>query len=180
MRRCGLQAIEVARGCWRVKRPRRFGRIAALCLLVAIAVSNPLVADEAAVLTVVEANQPTPIKLSLDAIKAMGRTEISTATPWTDGVQHFTGITGAEFVKSLKVTGGAVTAIAANDYQVTIPWDVLASDSTLIAYERNGEPMSVRDKGPLWIVFPFDSDAKYLTATYKSYSIWSLTSVEFR
>lgn len=180
MKGSGPKVMQAVRDGLHAMRGPRYGLRAALFLLCAVVVLRPLAADEAPVLTVVEANQPAPIKLSLDQIKAMGRTEIATTTPWTDGVQHFTGITGAEFVKSLKVSGAAVTAIAANDYQVTIPWDVLASDSTLIAYERNGAPMSVRDKGPLWVVFPFDSDSKYLTATYKSYSIWSLTSVEFR
>ena len=44
----------------------------------------------------------------------------------------------------------------------------------LLAFERNGKPMSVREKGPLWIVYPYDSDAKFQSEVYYSRSIWQL------
>ena len=63
---------------------------------------------------------------------------------------------------------------------MVIPFDVLDSDEVLVAFARNGQPMSIRDKGPLWILFPFDADPDFLSDTYRTYSIWNLSYLEFR
>jgi hypothetical protein len=38
--------------------------------------------------------------------------------------------------------------------------------------------MSVRDKGPLWLVYPYDSAAKYQSEVVFSRSIWQLNRLE--
>lgn len=120
------------------------------------------------------------ISLTLEQLRAMGSDEIRTGTPWTDGVMTFTGVSGRHLVEALQADGTAVIADALNDYHTIIPFEVFATDDLLIAYARDGQPMSVRDKGPFWIVFPFDADAIYRSDTYKAYAIWSLTRLEFR
>lgn len=119
-------------------------------------------------------------RLGFDELKRLGGTELRTSTPFTDGVKVFAGITGSQFVKATGVTGRVVHAEAVNGYKVVIPWAVFATGTLLIAYERDGKPMAVRDKGPFWIVFPFDSSAEFRSDTYKSYAIWSITRFEFR
>ena len=160
--------------------PPKPGHAALIALATVLMTLRPtgLAADGPA-LTITDTAAATTITLSMAEIQALGRSEIETTTPWTDGVQHFAGVTGASLIKAVHARAGDATAIAVNNYQVVIPFAVLDSESTLIAYERNGKPMTVRDKGPLWIVFPFDTDAKYVTETYKSYAIWSLIRVEF-
>ena len=64
--------------------------------------------------------------------------------------------------------------VALNDYKVVMPLSDVESDVPIIATRMNGAPMSVRDKGPYWIVFPYDQDARYQTETIYSYSIWQL------
>ena len=119
-------------------------------------------------------------ELALGDLRRMGATELTTSTPWTDRAETFTGVSGTRFVEALGATGGEVVAQALNDYRVVIPFDVLGSDDVLVAYARNGEPMSVRDKGPVWILFPFDADRRFLSDTYRTYSIWNLSHLEFR
>jgi len=120
------------------------------------------------------------VALTLDELRAMEAVELRTGTPWTYETATFTGVTGRHFVEALGASGSEVVADALNDYHVTIPFDVFASDTTLIAYARDGAPMPVRDKGPLWIVFPFDTDELYSSDSYKTYAIWSLYRLEFR
>jgi hypothetical protein len=119
-------------------------------------------------------------RLGLEEIKRLGGRELRTSTPFSEGVQVFTGITGSQFVKATKVSGRDVHAEALNGYKIIIPWAVFATDTLLIAYARDGKPMAVRDKGPFWIVFPFDAGPEFRTDTYKSYAIWSITKFEFR
>src|SRR6185369_16385187 len=60
--------LPAPRGRCQSRRSRLF---AALFLLCAVVPLRPLAADEVPALMVVEASQPAPIKLSLDAIRAM-------------------------------------------------------------------------------------------------------------
>jgi hypothetical protein len=48
-----------------------------------------------------------------------------------------------------------------NDYAVEIPVSDAIDDGPIFACARNGAQMSTRDKGPLWIVSPYDSSKKY-------------------
>lgn len=161
-------------------------RCAVLALAAALSVLcgtmvPPAAADEP-VLTVsgLSGASGPEVMLTLDQLRAMESRDLRTGTPWTYGPSIFTGVTGRRFVEALGADGSEVVADALNDYHVTIPFDVFASDTLLIAYARDGEPMPVRDKGPIWIVFPFDAQELYRSDSYKAYAIWSLDHLEFR
>ena len=64
--------------------------------------------------------------------------------------------------------------VALNDYVVTVPVAELEEDYPIVATRMDGKTMSVRDKGPYWVVFPYDLDSKYRTETVFSRSIWQL------
>jgi hypothetical protein len=67
-----------------------------------------------------------------------------------------------------------VVAEALNGYAVEIPVADLDDKAPIVAYFINGESFSRRDKGPLWVVFPYDSDEKYKSEVNYAYSIWQL------
>jgi hypothetical protein len=53
-------------------------------------------------------------------------------------------------------------------------------DAALIAYAMDGKEMSVRYKGPLWIVYPYDSNANYRTEITYARSVWQLDRIDVR
>ena len=73
---------------------------------------------------------------------------------------------------------GFVTAL--NDYHTELPMEDFYAFPVLLAYSLNGELMSVRDKGPLWIVFPRDDNPVFGEPenTYKW--VWQLATMEVR
>ena len=74
----------------------------------------------------------------------------------------------------------AMGARALNEYKTEIPIDDFTSDRLLIAYRVDGATVPVREKGPLWIVYDYDSDEALKTEVYFGRSIWQLKSLEFR
>ena len=80
--------------------------------------------------------------------------------------------------ETLGVEGGTLRATAINDYSVKMPVDATGHNAPIIAYEMDGNPMSRRQKGPLWIVFPYDSDAVFRSELVYSRSIWQLDRLE--
>ena len=147
--------------------------------LIAVAsVTGPAAAQEAAVLTV-SAADGSPIKTyDLEALKALGVESFETTTIWTEGKQTFTGVPLEVLFKDIGATEGEVNAIAVNNYSVPIPVSDAVTAGPMLAFLANGAPMSVRDKGPLWIVYPYDSKTEYQSETIYSRSIWQLDRLQ--
>ena len=110
-------------------------------------------------------------------LEAMDPITIETTTIWTDGPQTFTGVPLATLMERVGATGDSLSATAINDYAVEIPSDDWVEDGAIVAYLNNDEPMSVREKGPLWVVYPYDSDPAYQTEVIYSRSIWQLDRI---
>jgi hypothetical protein len=47
----------------------------------------------------------------------------------------------------------------------------------ILALKRNGEYMPVRDKGPLFVIYPFDSKPELKTQTYYGRSVWQVAKI---
>jgi hypothetical protein len=124
------------------------------------------------------AGQPIEASFDLAALQALPVTKFETTTMWTEGLQSFEGVALKTLLDGLDVTSGTVIAQAINDYRVEIPYGEITADAPIIAYKMNGAEMSVRDKGPLWIVYPFDSNAKYQSEVVFSRSIWQMNRLE--
>lgn len=108
------------------------------------------------------------------ALEAMATASLSTSTPWTKGVQSFDGFPLASLLEVVRATGATVKAIALNEYSATLPIGDSVAAGAFVAVRQNGEPMSVRDRGPLWIVFPYDADRRLTTDAYLNRSVWQI------
>jgi hypothetical protein len=113
-------------------------------------------------------------------LEALPVVEFTTTTTWTDGPQTFTGVELHDLLERLGVEGGTLRAFAVNDYAVDIPVEDAVEGGPIVAYLWNGAAMSVRDKGPLWIVYPYDSNRDYRSEVIYSRSIWQLERMEVR
>ena len=113
----------------------------------------------------------------LEDLKAFPVVSFETETIWTEGVQQFTGVSLVTLMGDLGVTEGTLVLQAINDYVVEFPVSGAVEGGPIIAYELNGAPMTRRNKGPLWFVFPYDSDPGYQTEKIFSQSIWQLVRI---
>ena len=106
-------------------------------------------------------------------------TSFDTSTIWTDGVHTFTGVSVKTLIDLIGVTNGMLRATAINNYAIEIPVSDAVNEGPIIAYLMDGKKMSVRDKGPLWIVYPYDANPDYRSEVVYSRSIWQLDRIEF-
>ncbi|WP_425040316.1 molybdopterin-dependent oxidoreductase [Primorskyibacter sp. S187A] len=115
----------------------------------------------------------------MDMLRAMPVETITTTTIWTEGEQVFEGVPLKAVMDMLGATGSVILASAINDYTVEIPADSLTETVPIVAFAQNGEEMSRRQKGPLWIVYPYDRAPEFRTEVIYSRSIWQLDRLEF-
>lgn len=121
-----------------------------------------------------EGSEPMAVFTKTD-LEQMPLSTIRTETIWTEGVQEFAGVSLLHLVNVLGISSGLLEASAANEYLIDIPVSDAVINGPIIAYQRNGVPMSVRDKGPLWVIYPYDSDPKYKSEEVYARSVWQLT-----
>ena len=101
-----------------------------------------------------------------------------TRTPWFAGPRKFTGPLLRDVLAACGASGTNLRAIALNDYRVDLPFEDTQRHDVLLARLLNDRPMAVRDKGPLFIIYPFDSSAELRSTVYYSRSAWQLKSIE--
>lgn len=170
----------------------------AACLLGAAAISTSLLpskiakAAEAAeplpvpegpvILTVSGAiavtNSPEGATFDRQMLADLGRTELVTTTPWTDGVQQFHGVLGRNVLDRVGANGTSVMASALNDYTVEVPISDFRNYDVLLATEMNGEEMQVSDKGPIWIIYPRDQDPVLQNTLLHERWVWQLKALK--
>lgn len=107
-------------------------------------------------------------------LEALPQHSFTTRTPWYDRPVKFTGPLLSDLLDAVKAQGGTVSATAINDYTIRIPVADAKEQGAIVARLLDDQPMAVRDKGPLFVVYPFDNKAELRTSTYYERSIWQL------
>lgn len=118
-----------------------------------------------------------PVALARAAWEAMGSAKIVTHTPWHDGPVTFEGVPARILMQRVGATGDRATIAALDNYTVSVPISDFNEHGALFADRLNGQPMSVEDKGPIMLVYPFDADPTLANETYYSRSIWQIARI---
>ncbi|MBB4841808.1 hypothetical protein HNP55_000303 [Paucibacter oligotrophus] len=118
-----------------------------------------------------------PALLSLEQLAALPQHSFTTQTPWYPKPRKFTGPLLRDVLAAVGAQGETVEALALNDYKVDIPMQDIVRHPVLLARLMDDQPMPVRDKGPLFVLYPFDADPSFRSALYYSRSIWQLKAL---
>lgn len=113
-------------------------------------------------------------RLDIEMLRAIGETSFETDTIWTAGTAVYTGVELGDLMAYVGATGSQIDARAINDYAVVVPVGDGVEGGPIVAYQMNGQPMSRRDKGPLWLIYPYASSSSFRTEVIYARSIWQL------
>ncbi len=113
-------------------------------------------------------------------LESLGMVTVETTTPWYEGKVKFEGVSLDKLMKQVGASGQRVIVVALNDYSTEIPMQDFAKFNVILAIKRNGEYMPVRDKGPLFIIYPYDSNPDLQTQTYYARSAWQVAKIDVR
>ncbi|WP_449553519.1 molybdopterin-dependent oxidoreductase [Lelliottia amnigena] len=113
----------------------------------------------------------------LASLEKLGMVSFQTTSPWFDGRTTFTGISLQKLMDYVGAKGSVVKVIALNDYTTEIPLSDFKKYNVILALKINGEYMRVRDKGPLFVVYPYDSMPDLDNQIYYSRSAWQVSKM---
>jgi len=152
--------------------------IAATLACAGLAVAQPAGEANEWILTIdgKTANGKT-FRFTRDDIVKLGAKRISTHTPWHDGVVDFDGVPARDLMALVGARGEKAAIFALDDYQVDVPLADFTQYAAIFAYAKNGKPMTVEEKGPLFLVYPYDSNPQLATETYYARSIWQIARI---
>jgi hypothetical protein len=117
----------------------------------------------------------------LAALQRLPQRRIVTRTPWYNSVTEFAGPLLRDVLQAAGVPPDSTRPLrctALNDYRIEIPQEDVRRWDVVVAHLLNGKPMSVREKGPLFVIYPFDDQPQLRTATYFSRCVWQLKRIE--
>jgi hypothetical protein len=123
-------------------------------------------------------NVDDTLQFDYESLSSFAATTIETSTIWTEGTHVFEGVSLHALVEYFGVTDGMILASAINNYVVKIPVSDALEGGPIVAYLMDGKKMSVREKGPLWVIYPYDSNSDYQSEVTYTRSIWQLDRFE--
>jgi hypothetical protein len=127
---------------------------------------------------VAEKNTADAAQFDLAMLEKLPQQTFTTKTPWSKDPIKFTGPLLRDVLAAAKANGTTIKAVALNDYKTAIPVDDAKRYDMILAHRMNGEPIPVRTKGPLFIVYPFDSKAELQSSKFYARSAWQLKSMD--
>lgn len=110
-------------------------------------------------------------------LEALGMRSFETHTPWYDQKARFEGPLMTKVLDAVGAYGDTVQALALNDYATEIPTSDFSRFGTILALKRDDVYLNVREKGPLFVVYPYDSDNELKQQKYYGRSAWQVAQL---
>jgi hypothetical protein len=158
-------------------------------MIMFLAVSQPLLADQSlnkplgnVVFTVAgnitNTNSDAQALFDLAMLLDLDQKVIITDTPWIDGAHKFEGPLLKDIINYVGGQGSNITATALNGYKVVIPYQDLVDYPVILALKQDDSILSVRKRGPGWVIYPWSDNSALQNNKYYTRSVWQLKKLE--
>lgn len=148
-----------------------------------IALASPLPAPTERVLLTVSGdiahtNVGDEAQFDRRMLEALPARTIETHTPWHRDKGRYEG----PLMRDLLETVGAkdseqVRILSLNHYEAEVPASDFRRHDVILAMTRDGEPLTIREYGPLFVLYPFDDHPELLTEAVRFRSVWHVERI---
>ena len=119
------------------------------------------------------------ITLDGKTLLALPQQHFTTKHTWSEQAEEFSGPLLQDVLNlacpNTKVSRLTLTAI--NDYSVEMDFNKLQAYKPIVAHSVNGQRLSVRNKGPLWVMLPLDEFNELPPRSFDDMMIWQLSNI---
>ncbi|MDC0737221.1 molybdopterin-dependent oxidoreductase [Cognatishimia sp. SS12] len=123
--------------------------------------------------------QTETMEMTMDELLALPQTEVVTGNEYVDGTPRFSGPLLRDVVALIQPSGATtVKLVALNDYSADAPLIEADQYEVILAIKKDGEFLSRRDKGPIWVIYPMDDYAELNDPNFNNRLVWQLAKLE--
>ncbi|NKE44195.1 molybdopterin-dependent oxidoreductase [Roseomonas frigidaquae] len=116
---------------------------------------------------------------SLAELEALGMQDIATRTTWTGpDVLRFSGVPLASLLRACGASGTTLRIHALNDYAVNVPVEDATENGALLATRQGGMPLRIRDRGPIWLIYPWTERPELDAPVFRDRAIWQIRQID--
>lgn len=116
---------------------------------------------------------------TLATLEALGIEDIVTRTAWTGPeVLRFSGVPLSRLLRACGASGTSLRIQALNDYAVTVPVEDADLNGALLATRQDGAPLRIRDRGPIWLIYPWSARPQLDAPVFRDRAIWQIRQID--
>jgi len=167
------------KGLWAKSRALGFGALALAgliaCLISGLAV-GPAKADPAS-LTFEGKLAKGRTVLTFADLAAMPQAKMHAKQAIMSTAGDFEGPRLSAILHALGATGNRVKIMAIDDYNVEVGMDEITQYDPIIALRLDGKMLSIRDKGPYWLMWPYEEHPEINNDAGQAKAVWQVASI---
>ena len=118
------------------------------------------------------------VDFDMAMLEKLPQRSLTTGTPWYPKPRTFTGPLLRDVLAAGGASGTQLRLIALNDFKVGMPVSDADQYDVVLARLLDGQPMPVREKGPLFVIYPYDSNPELQSELFFNRSAWQLRTIE--
>ena len=124
-------------------------------------------------------NVDESVEFDMATLESLGEVEYEVTDPFIEEDVVYRGVLMTDLLAVLQVPDDAtaLSVTALDEYSADIPLEELTERPVILALQADGEYMSIADRGPSRVIFPYN-DFEYDTEVVNTYWVWQIADAE--
>lgn len=119
------------------------------------------------------------LEFTLEDLRGLPQKTVVTENEFVDGPVAYRGPLVRDVLERLALNQADMLRFTAvNDYYVDIPTSDFLRYDVILALEADGKPLSRREKGPIWLMYPISDHSELRAHVYINRLIWQVYRIE--
>lgn len=151
-------------------------------IVITVLLSVSVYAESSVPLEIVHSDSDRRFVISHTDLDALPQHSVATVSPYFEVQMRFSGPLLDDVL--IHLTGekperkDPITLTALNDYFVETTLDVLSEADAIIATRKDGIRLSIRDRGPYWLMLPLSDRPELDNEQYHRLLVWQLSRIK--
>jgi hypothetical protein len=119
-------------------------------------------------------------RLNLEDLDALPQSTLTLELSETFGIKgrhSWQGISLQDLLKLIDSKGQSLRLQALNGYYATLPISDVERFNPVLAYRRDGHNLTIREKGPFILIYPFNKFKELGQQIYINRSVWQINEI---
>ena len=119
------------------------------------------------------------IELTAEDFADMEQVTVKTTNDYVDDVTTFSGpLFRSALSEIIFGPDSNINVTASNDYRTASPAQEILDYDVILATTMNGVELTLRDRGPVWIIYPMSDNPELQDAKFNDRLVWQLIKVD--